>query len=145
MTVFAARLRAAGTFESVEELARFCIVGLSGYALNLAVFSALLGPGGQPHLLAAVGAFLVAVTNNFVLNRNWTFGAHGERARQQAWRFLTVSLLGLALNLAVLELLVRAGLPELPSQALAIAAATPFNFLLNKVWTFHVELPRRYR
>jgi putative flippase GtrA len=43
----------------------------------------------------------------------------------------------------VLELLVSvAGLPELPAQAISIVAATPLNFLGNKMWSFAIELSR---
>ncbi len=41
------------------------------------------------------------------------------------------------MNLAVLSLLVDAlGAPDIPSQAVAVAVATPVNFIGNKLWTF---------
>jgi dolichol-phosphate mannosyltransferase len=122
------------------QLFHFAVVGGTGYAVNLVVFSLLTELTGLNHLLAAVGAFVVAVTNNFLLNRHWTFrrqGATEAHAGFQAARFLTVSLVGLGVNLLVLELLVSAaGLAELPSQAIAVAVATPVNFVGNKLWTF---------
>ncbi len=36
----------------------------------------------------------------------------------------------------LLELLVRAGSPEVPAQALSIATVMPINFLLNRRWSF---------
>ena len=43
----------------------------------------------------------------------------------------------------VLELLVSvAGLPEMPAQAISIVAATPLNFVGNKMWSFAIELSR---
>jgi dolichol-phosphate mannosyltransferase len=105
--------------------------------VNLAVFTLLDHGAGTNHRVAALGAFLVAVANNFLWNRRWTFRGHTERARRQAVRFLLVSVGAFLLNLAVLELLVAgAGLPEVPAQALAIATATPLSFLGNKLWTF---------
>ncbi len=119
------------------QLLRFGAVGASGYAVNLAVFAALAGGASLHHIPAAIGAFLVAVTNNFLWNRHWTFSARAGHAGQQGARFLTVSLLGLVINLAVLELLVTAArLAELPAQALAVAVAMPANFVGNKLWTF---------
>ncbi len=119
------------------ELARFAAVGASGYVVNLAVFSVLVHLTGAHHLLAATGAFLVAVANNFVWNRTWTFRARDGHAGFQAARFFVVSLCALAFNLVVLHALV-AGLdaPEVPAQALAILVATPLNFLGNKLWSF---------
>ncbi|HMS73541.1 MAG TPA: GtrA family protein [Baekduia sp.] len=128
--------RASKEPESWRQLARFVAVGASGYVVNLAVFALMVEGLDADHRLGAVVAFLVAVTNNFVWNRVWTFSAHGGHAGSQAWKFLTVSCGAFAVNLALLELLISAGLAELPSQAIAVAAATPFNFLGNKLWTF---------
>ena len=119
------------------QLVKFALVGGSGYVVNLVVFALLAEVAGLHHIPAAVGAFCVAVTNNFLLNRHWTFRARDGHAGFQAARFFAVSLVGLGLNLAVLELLVSvAEVPELPAQALAVAMAMPVNFIGNKLWTF---------
>ena len=119
------------------ELFKFGVVGATGYVINLIVFAALVEGLDVHHIPAAIGAFVVAVTNNFVWNRHWTFDAAGGHAGQQAWRFLAVSVGGLGVNLIALTLLVDvAGLPELPGQALAVAIAMPVNFVANKMWTF---------
>jgi putative flippase GtrA len=119
------------------QLVKFGLVGGSGYLINLAVFDALTALLGAPHALAAVGAFAVAVTNNFLWNRRWTFAADAGPAGFQAVRFFIVSVGSLALNLAVLELLVNGhAAPELSAQAIAVAVAMPFNFAGNKLWTF---------
>lgn len=119
------------------ELVRFGVVGASGYVVNLLVFSLLVHGADAHYRLAATGAFVVAVANNFFWNRHWTFRARHGHAGFQAARFLTVSVAAFVFNLLVLELLV-AGLdvPEVPAQALAIAAATPLSFLGNKLWSF---------
>lgn len=119
-----------------HQLIRFCVVGASGYLVNLAVFSALVYGAGAHHAPAAVGAFCVAWTSNFVFNKFWTFRRHGLSALQQGTRYLTVSLVALGLNLILLEALVRSGTPEVLAQAIAIAAVMPVNFLLNRRWSF---------
>jgi GtrA-like protein len=48
------------------QLAKFCLVGASGYVVNLAVFAALLHGAGLHYVPAAVCSFLVAVTNNYM-------------------------------------------------------------------------------
>ncbi|MEZ5077866.1 MAG: GtrA family protein [Solirubrobacterales bacterium] len=118
------------------QLAKFALVGASGYFVNLAVFALLVGNLGIHHTAAAVGAFCVAVTNNFLWNRHWTFGPGEGLAHRQAVRFLVVSVASLCLNLVVLQALIAAGLPEVPAQAIAVAAAMPFNFVGNRLWTF---------
>lgn len=119
------------------QLLKFGLVGGSGYLINLAVFAVLAGSLGIHHTIAAIGAFGVAVTNNFLWNRYWTFGPGDGPAHFQAARFFAVSLASLGLNLALLELLVSSrSVGELTAQAIAVAVAMPFNFLGNKLWTF---------
>ncbi|HEX8051010.1 MAG TPA: GtrA family protein [Solirubrobacterales bacterium] len=119
------------------QLFKFGLVGGSGYLVNLAVFALLVGSFGLHHVAAAVGAFCVAVANNFFWNRYWTFGPGEGPAHFQAARFFAVSLASLALNIAILELLLSGHVVgELTAQAIAVAAAMPFNFLGNKLWTF---------
>ena len=118
------------------QLARFCAVGASGYAVNLAVFTALVHWAGLHYLLAAVCSFLVAVTNNYVWNRLWTFRGQRGHVAYQGARFLVVSTLALGANLLILHLLVRVGLSEVVAQAIAIVLVTPLNFVGNKLWSF---------
>ena len=121
------------------KLFKFGIVGALGYLVNLVVFAALTQALDVHHILAAVGAFVVAVSNNFLWNRIWTFSdsAAGGHAGFQAARFFAVSLTGLGINLVVLAILVDwAGFAELPGQAVAVAVAMPVNFIGNKMWTF---------
>jgi putative flippase GtrA len=118
------------------QLVKFATVGASGYVVNLAVYTTLVHALDVHYILAAVLAFCVAVTNNFLWNRHWTFRAADGHMGFQAARFLTVSLIALGFNLLVLELLVTAGVDKVPAQALAILAATPLNFIGNKLWSF---------
>jgi len=122
--------------ENWVQLVRFAIVGASGYVINLAVFWVATEQLGLHHVLAAVIAFVVAVTNNFLWNRHWTFRAADGHAGFQAARFLTVSVISLGVNIAILQALIALGLPEIGSQAIAVAVATPVNFIGNKLWTF---------
>jgi putative flippase GtrA len=118
------------------QLAKFCTVGASGYVVNLSVFSALVLGAGVHYRIAAVCSFVVAVTNNYVWNRLWTFrGQRGHFAYQGA-RFFVVAAIALVANLGVLEGLVTLGVPEVPAQAVAIVLVTPLNFLGNKLWSF---------
>lgn len=118
------------------QLAKFCTVGASGYVVNLVVFSALVVGLDVHYLPAAVCSFLVAVTNNYLWNRLWTF--HGQRGHfaYQGMRFLVVATIALLANLLVLDVLVALGLTEVLAQAIAIIVVTPLNFVGNKLWSF---------
>jgi len=119
-----------------EQLAKFCVVGATGYAVNLAVYTVLLDGVGLHYMSAAVGSFLVAVTNNYLWNRLWTFRAQRGGVAYQGMRFLIVSTVALLANLAVLHLLVTVGLGEVVAQAIAIVLVTPVTFIGNKLWSF---------
>jgi putative flippase GtrA len=118
------------------QFVRFAVVGASGYALNLGVFA--LAHRVMDYRLAAGVAFIVAVVNNFLWNRAWTFrDARGGHAGFQAVRFLAISLAAFVFGLALLDVLVRdAGMNEVLAQAISIVMATPLSFVGNKLWSF---------
>ena len=118
------------------QLAKFCAVGASGYAVNLAVYSLLVEAVGLHYLVAATCSFVVAVTSNYTWNRVWTFRGQRGHVAYQGLRFLVVSTFALGANLAILYALVRLGLDKVPAQAVAIVLVTPLNFVGNKVWSF---------
>jgi putative flippase GtrA len=118
------------------ELAKFCLVGATGYVINLLVYVALLRGADLHYLPAAACSFVVAVTNNYTWNRVWTFRGHRGHVYYQGLRFLVVSLISLGANLAVLDLLVALGAGKISAQAAAIVLVTPLNFAGNKLWSF---------
>jgi dolichol-phosphate mannosyltransferase len=118
------------------ELGKFCAVGVSGYVINLAVYTALLRGADLHYLPAAACSFVVAVSNNYTLNRIWTFRRHRGHLYYQGLRFLVVSLFALAANLVALRILVAFGVDKVPAQAIAIVLVTPLNFVGNKLWSF---------
>jgi dolichol-phosphate mannosyltransferase len=118
------------------QLLKFSVVGASGYVVNLGVYVALLEGAGVHYLAAAVCSFAVAVTNNYIWNRHWTFRGMRGHVYYQGLRFLVVSLIALGLNLALLRALVALDVGKIVAQALAIILVTPFSFSANKLWSF---------
>jgi putative flippase GtrA len=121
------------------QLGKFLTVGASGYAVNLAVYTALLKWGGLHYLGAAFVSFLVAVSNNYWWNRHWTFRGQRGHFAYQGMRFGVVSAVALAANLGLLRLLVALGVGKVLGQAIAIVAVTPLNFIGNKLWSFRAR------
>jgi putative flippase GtrA len=118
-----------------SQFLRFCVVGASGYAVNLAVYAALLA-AGLHYIAAAAISFLAAALSNYVWNRTWTFRTSAAPIVGQGARALTVSALSLGANQLFLVILVAAGAGHLAAQAVAIVLATPFSFAANKLWAF---------
>ena len=116
------------------QLAKFCVVGGVGYAINLVVYALLLGIGA--HRAAAV-SFVVSAVNNYWWNRHWTFRGQRGNFAYQGVRFFAVSLVALGVNqLWLLVFLDWFGWGKIVSQAIAIVLVTPLNFLGNKLWSF---------
>jgi putative flippase GtrA len=121
------------------QLGKFLLVGLSGYIVNLAVFTFSLKALSVHHIGAATIAFAVAVMNNFWWNRHWTFLARDGHAGFQAARFFTVSVIAFLIQVAILEILVTsADFPKIVAQAVSLVLAMPVNFLGNKMWSFRL-------
>jgi len=132
---------------------KFAFIGGIGAIINLTLLWTLIEGFSVYYLWAAVAAFVVADTNNFIWNRLWTFRSKGSLPVQYS-QFLVVSIDGLMLNLILLKLLVEEimpwiGLPEdkasfyiVLSQVVAIFLVSLFNFLANSAWTFRHDVRR---
>jgi putative flippase GtrA len=118
------------------QLAKFAAVGITGYVVNLAVYTALLRGAGWHYAAAATASFLVAVTNNYLWNRLWTFRDQRGHVAFQGLRFLVVALVAYVANLGILSVLIAFGSDKVIAQAIAIVLVTPLNFLGNKLWSF---------
>ena len=110
---------------------------LSGYVVNLIVYTSLLKGAGMHYLAAATVSFVVAASWNYWWNRHWTFREQKGHFGYQGMRFFTVSLTGLLrATSACSRSSSLLGFGEIVSQAVAIVVVTPLNFLGNKLWSF---------
>lgn len=139
---------AAQTFtlpsKEITRFARFLTVGALGTALDF-VLLATLKLAGLPTLLANSFSFTAGVANNFTLNSRWTF-ADSNTGHWQArfFQFLLVSLVGLALNNAIVLLLEaplgalmgNADLGYAPAKIVATGVVVFWNYFANRNWTF---------
>jgi putative flippase GtrA len=116
------------------QLAKFGIVGLSGYVIYVGLYAVLLGLGA--HLAAAI-AFVVSAANNYWWNRHWTFAKSKGHFGHQGMRFFVVSTLAFVANqfwlFVFLDLI---GFGKIISAAIAVIFVTPLNFIGNKLWSF---------
>ena len=122
----------------ISEFFKFCLVGLTGTVVNLAVLYSLTEYLGMHYLLSAVFAFVIAATSNFFLNKTWTFREKaGEKVLKKYSQFFIVSLTALAVNLCFLWLFTDVfKIYYIISQMIAIAVSMIINFIGNKTWTF---------
>jgi putative flippase GtrA len=116
------------------QLAKFGVVGLSGFAINFAIYDALLGIGA--HKAAAV-SFVVSAASNYWWNRHWTFAGQKGSFASQGMRFYVVSLVAFGVNQLWLAVFLDwLGWGKRISEVVAIILVMPLNFLGNKLWSF---------
>ena len=116
------------------QLAKFGIVGLSGYVIYLGLYAVLLGAGA--HTAAAI-AFVISAANNYWWNRHWTFVHSKGHFAYQGMRFFVVSTIAFAANQFWLFVFLDwIGFGKVISAAIAVIFVTPLNFIGNKLWSF---------
>src|ERR687885_2009257 len=98
------------------QLAKFATVGATGYVVNLAIYAALVRGAGWHYALAATVSFLVAVTNNYIWNRIWTFRDQRGHVGFQGLRFFVVALVAYGANLGILAALIALGMNKVLAQ-----------------------------
>jgi putative flippase GtrA len=149
----------------LPQYGQFVLVGLTGVAVNLAVFALVLSAftgrpsfdliGSLTHasmqngatigetLAASAVAFVVATLWNFALNNLWTFrarGAHQHSTPRRLALYYLVSLGSLGVNELVLYLLIAAVAP-LYGQAAGIVAGSIVGYIGNRRVTFVETAP----
>ena len=124
----------------VRQFVKFGIVGASGFAVNLGVFSILqhftpLAMQHDRYTLNFSLAFLSGGVSNYFLNRIWTFRSSGH-AVVQGVQFLTVSLIALIVGLVASHVAEPYFGPGHRTWFLATMSGIVVNFFVNKYWTF---------
>ncbi|OGG85500.1 hypothetical protein A2392_03370 [Candidatus Kaiserbacteria bacterium RIFOXYB1_FULL_46_14] len=145
-TLVRLRLSVIDIKEHQKAFSRFAVVGALGFVVNLAVFTVVYMFLEQ-HIVAAIIAFSVAVTQNFFLNRGWSF-SHRATSRGLPIAFVTyvlVNLLGLLVNLVILEVLIaNFGVIPFIAQTVGVGAGMFANYFGAHLFVFtpHTEVKK---
>ena len=123
------------------DLPKFLIVGAMGTATNLVFFFLVVDILSWDPTSGALGAFIIAVSQNYLLNNFWTFSRqmqHSPLSLQGYIRFMFVALGGFGINLIVLWMIILFFNPQLKvvAQAVGILGGTVFNYIGSKYWVF---------
>ncbi len=121
-----------------NRILKFGLVGLSGMVIDFSVTWLCKEKLGFNKYLSNSLGFCFAVTSNFFFNRYWTFESDAHALPGQFARFMLVSLSGLAINNAMLYLLVK----KLPSnfyllKLVVIGLVFFWNYVANFLFTFN--------
>ena len=116
---------------------KFGVVGFLGLIIDFGLTYLLKEKMKVNKYFANVCGFSLAVVNNFILNKIWTFENTGEAYLEQFLQFMAIAIVGLAINQGILYLMhhymkVNFYLAKL----FAIGVVVVWNFGLNYLVTF---------
>ncbi len=121
----------------LENFIKFCLVGGSGLLLDMGVTYATKEWMRLNKYVANGLGFTLAATTNFFLNRWWTFRSDSPDISIQYLKFVTIAVVGLAINTSIIYILHdRLRLNFYLSKIGAIGVVIIWNFTMNYIFTF---------
>jgi len=126
------------------KISKFLVVGSLGSVTNIVIFYILVDKLIYDPIMVSIFSFFIASLQNYILNHYWTFLGLGDDDHisiKSYIKYLTITLVGLIINLIVLELIIFYFNPELKviAQLLGIISGTITNFLGAKNWVFNAK------
>jgi len=120
---------------------RFLIVGALGTIVNIIVFFIFADVFHQDVNIAAIFAFCIAVSQNYILNHTWSFRESvSSRINIKSYtKYVCVNIFGLFVNLFALNLILIVFNPSIKTvaQLFGVLSGTLFNFILSKIFVFN--------
>lgn len=120
----------------IPQFMQFALVGCAaavGHYSALIILSEWAGVSPVP---ASGAGFVIGAAISYALNYQFVFRSDKDHAPTAA-KFLTVAIIGLVLNSAIMALLTGgADLHYLPSQVTATVLVMVWSYLGNRCWTF---------
>ncbi|MET0777247.1 MAG: GtrA family protein [Pseudomonas mandelii] len=132
-------LRESPNKETIIELVRYGVIGLTTNLLGYFVYLLITYSGGTPKITMSV-LYALGTAIGFISNRKWTFSHDGNWMSAGA-RYIFAHGLGYALNLSILIIMVdHFGYPHQWVQVFSIFAVAGFIFLMSKFFVFPKKL-----
>jgi putative flippase GtrA len=156
--------------KELERFLKFAFVGIVGTVVDLGISNFLMHfvfhvnkeSGGTPILIASTIGFVLAVCNNFIWNRYWTYpDSRSHPILLQLGQFFAVNTVGLIIRVVIIALLstpfamLIGALPQTLLNSLsiskdlqallggdmalltAIGVVLLWNFFVNRYWTYN--------
>ncbi len=131
-------VRSAANSVLTVEFLKFGVVGISGIVVDFFITWLFKEKFKVNKYIANCAGFSLAVINNFLWNRYWTFADSIQPFGEQFLKFVIISIMGLAINTLLLWLLVKYVKVNFYILKLIVIALVFFwNFSINYLFTFH--------
>ena len=116
---------------TLARLIKFCLTGILGVITNTLCFFILVDLNRIPYNIGAICGFAMAVTQNYFFNMRYTFHVVQKTFFMKIKgyiKFVIVSLVGLGVNISVLNILVPFFSLKTLAQLIGILSGVIFNF-----------------
>ncbi|PWS27384.1 glycosyl transferase family 2 [Pedobacter yonginense] len=122
----------------ILRILKFGLTGLFGMAIDFGATWLFKEKIKVNKYVANAIGFSLAVTNNYLINRIWTFQSTNAHWGTEFSKFLVVSLIGLGLNTIIIYLFHQRknGANFYVAKFFAIIIVFVWNFLANMLFTF---------
>jgi len=122
------------------QLARFCIVGATIYALNILALAALCELLHMHYIAAYVLVFLAGNALGYWLNKRVTFAIRKRLDRASLLRYLLVNCAMLAVSTVLLRVFVESWhMHYLLATAIVAALNAPASFVVHRSVTYRIN------
>ena len=123
----------------IEQILKFGVVGILATIIDFGVLYVFSQPLGMDPVLSAGISFCVSLVFNYVASMRYVFTHREDMCRSREFViFLVLSLIGLALNEAIMaagvSVLGNSALSVMGTKVLATAIVMVWNFVSRKKW-----------
>jgi len=127
------------TASFIVKFLKFGITGFTGMLIDFGVTWLLKEKGHWNKYLANTTGFILAVVNNYILNRVWTFKSTNPEWMVEFEKFFVLSIIGLCINNLIIYLLTEKRKTNFYiAKAIAVGVVVLWNFFSNYFFTFRL-------
>lgn len=122
----------------ITKFLKFAVIGGIGTFINLGILFIFTEILAIYYIVSEIIAFVASLTNNYFLNKRWTFRETiEEKVFLKYSKYFLICVLSLLINLSVLFILVELfSVWYIIAEIFAIMVGFFINFLGNYTWTF---------
>lgn len=122
---------------SMYKVIRFALVGCTGVAIDFSSTYLLKENLKWNKYVASTIGFSLAATNNYILNRLWTFHSADPHVLFQYVKFIVVAVIGVLISNGIVWLVHgRLKVNFYVAKIFSIAVVMVWNFVINSIYTF---------
>ncbi len=141
ISTYLIRIKVLIIVADMKQFLKYSAVGIVGTLVDVGSLYVFVDFAGLPVVRASILSFALAVLNNYIFNRFWTFKHHNSFGWHKRFlKFVALSVVGLWLNSFAMYFFVHSvGIWYVYAKILASVVVFLWNYIGNRYWTFRPE------